>query len=82
VSLEETPELASLPPTAEQRRVRRTLATLSPDDRAILIMDGVLNMPGAEIAASLGLSRAAAYARVGRARARFLARYAEGQDGE
>ena len=32
--------------------MRRTLATLSPDDRAILIMDGVLNMPGAEIAAS------------------------------
>ncbi len=82
VPLKEAPELVSPSPTVEQRRVRRTLATLAPDDRTILVMDGVLNMPGAEIAASLGLSRAAAYARVERARARFLARYAVEQDEE
>ena len=82
VPLEEAPELTSPPPTAEQWVVRRTLAALAPDDRAILIMDSVLNMPGADIAAALGLSRAAAYARVERARARFLARYAKEQDEE
>jgi len=80
--LEDAPELASPAPTPEQWLVRRTLAALSADDRAILIMDGVLNMPGVEIAATLGLSRAAAYARVKRARARFLTRYAEEQDEE
>jgi len=79
VPLEVAPEVASPTPTTEQLLVRRTLATLSPEDRTVLILDGVLNMPGADIAASLGLSRAAAYARVERARARFLARYAEEQ---
>ncbi len=73
------PEVASPTPTPEQRLVRRTLAALSSEDRTVLILDGVLNMSGADIAASLGLSRAAAYARVARARARFLARYAEEQ---
>jgi len=79
VPLEVAPEMASPTPTLEQLLVRRTLAALSPEDRIVLILDGVLNMPGADIAASLGLSRAAAYARVKRARARFLARYAEEQ---
>ncbi len=79
VPLEEAPELVSPLLTPEQFLVRRTLATLSPEDRAILIMDSVLDMAGVEIAASLGLSRAAAYARVKRARTRFLARYAEEQ---
>jgi len=79
VPLEEAPEVASPTPTTEQLLVRRTLAALSPEDRTVLILDGVLGMAGAEIAASLGLSRAATYARVERARARFLARYAEEQ---
>jgi RNA polymerase sigma-70 factor (ECF subfamily) len=82
VPLDTVPEVASPTPTTEQRLVRRTLAILSPEDRTVLILDGVLNMPGADIAASLGLSRAAAYARVERARARFLARYAEEQADE
>ncbi len=76
------PEVASPSPTMEQLLVRRTLAALSSEDRTVLILDGVLNMPGADIAASLGLARAAAYARVERARARFLARYAEEQADE
>ena len=79
VPLEEAPEVVSPSLTPEQLLVRRTLAALSPEDRAVLILDGMLNMPGADIAASLGLSRVAAYARVERARARFLARYAEEQ---
>ncbi len=82
VPLEEVPELASPTLTTEQLLVRRTLAALSPEDRGVLIMDGVLGMAGAEIAASLGLSRAATYARVARARARFLTRYAEEQSEE
>jgi RNA polymerase sigma-70 factor (ECF subfamily) len=82
VPLDAAPEVASPTPTPEQLLVRRTLAALSPEDRTVLILDGVLNMPGADIAASLGLSRAAAYARVERARARFLARYAEEQADE
>jgi len=79
VPLDAAPELVSPEPTVEQRLVRRVLAALSREDRAVLIMDGMLNMAGADIAASLGLSRAAAYARVERARARFLVRYAEEQ---
>ncbi len=80
--LDAVPEVVSPVPTPEQLLVRRTLAALSPEDRAVLILDGVLGMAGADIAASLGLSRAAAYARIARARARFLARYAEEQNEE
>ncbi len=82
VPLDAVPEVVSPVLTPEQFLVRRTLAALSPEDRAVLILDGVLGMAGADIAASLGISRAAAYARVARARARFLAQYAEEQNEE
>jgi RNA polymerase sigma-70 factor (ECF subfamily) len=82
VPLDAVPAVVSPSLTPKQLLVRRTLAALSPEDRAVLILDGVLGMAGADIAASLGISRAAAYARVARARVRFLARYAEEQNEE
>jgi len=63
--------------TREQRLVRRALERLSRADREVLLLDGVGALTGAEIAAALGVSRAAAYARLARARGRFVARYAE-----
>ncbi len=75
--MEDVPELVSPVLTREQRLVRRALERLSRDDREVLLLDGVGALSGAEIAAALGISRAAAYARQARARGRFVARYAE-----
>ncbi len=68
--LEDVPELVSPVLTREQRLVRRALERLSRDDREVLLLDGVGALSGAEIAAALGVSRAAAYARLARARGR------------
>jgi len=82
VPLERTPEIPAPALTREQRLVRRALEQLSHDDREVLLLDGVGALSGAEIAATLGISRAAAYARLARARERFVARYANEMEDE
>ncbi len=77
IPLEQAPEAPAPALTREQRLVRRALERLSRADREVLLLDGVGALTGAEIAAALGVSRAAAYARLARARGRFVARYAE-----
>ena len=62
--------------------MRRALERLSRADREVLLLDGVGALSGAEIAATLGISRAAAYARLARARERFVARYANEMEDE
>ncbi len=77
IPLEQAPEAPAPALTREQRLVRRALERLSPADREVLLLDGVGALTGAEIAAALGISRVAAYARLARARGRFVARYAD-----
>jgi len=77
IPLEQAPEAPAPALTREQRLVRRALERLSRADREVLLLDGVGALTGAEIAAALGISRVAAYARLARARGRFVARYAE-----
>ena len=70
---------ATPPPTDTRLLVSQTLATISRADRNLLIMDGIWGLTEREIAASLGLSRAAARKRLQRAKERFRARYAVGE---
>jgi RNA polymerase sigma-70 factor (ECF subfamily) len=58
-----------------QDEVLRTLLTLSPRDRAALVLHTVYGLSCAELAQSLGISRSAAKATLWRARERFRAQH-------
>jgi len=70
---------ATPPPTDTRLLVSQILATISRADRNLLIMDGIWGLTEREIAASLGISRAAARKRLQRVKERFRARYAVGE---
>jgi len=80
VSLDRLPTPPATPPPPVTRLlVGQILATVSREDRNLLIMDGIWGLTEREIAASLGISRAAARKRLQRAKERFRVRYSIGE---
>jgi RNA polymerase sigma-70 factor, ECF subfamily len=68
-----TPVVDSAPDEAMQERVRQALDRLSPSDRDTLTLLAWEGLTPAELAVTLGCSRAAVYVRIHRARQRFAA---------
>ena len=69
--LDAIPERRAPLPAGERGLVREALSALRPADRQLLVQQTLWEMPAAEIAASLGITRAAVYVRLARAKERL-----------